>query len=174
MRKPTTVRRLSVLAVAALALAGGPLALGSAQAATTAAPQAVAAVAHPASSGLAARTTQVWIDNWTQCEMDLDTDDVSDGRFTSFMEPDSVIVNSTWSDFQSESDALLHGTEGTVSYHLTKCANPANNYKSFWLHWDNPYVGANSYSTKYTSAGLHLTQTGGSGDNAVVYFKITV
>ncbi|MFD9130428.1 aegerolysin family protein [Kitasatospora sp. NPDC059571] len=157
-----TVRRAgAALVLAALAVAAQTTAAG-------------AAPAHPAAatSGAAARSVLVQVDNWTQCEMDFVSASLSSGTWTGIDWPPATITNSTWGVWQSESNGFMTGTEGKATYQLHKCVNPADEYKWVSFHWDNPYAGSNSYDTKGTSSGVKITRSGGSGDNAVVSFVV--
>ncbi|MFG2004785.1 hypothetical protein ACGFNU_37105 [Spirillospora sp. NPDC048911] len=137
----------------------------------TALAAAVASAASASASG-AARSVFVEVNNWTQCEMDFHDADLSHGVWSGTNWPPSEIINSTWGDWSSESNGVFTGTEGTASSLLRKCVNPANNFKVVKFHWNNPYVGANSYDNSGTSSGVKITRSGGSGNNAVVQFRV--
>ncbi|WP_051943021.1 hypothetical protein [Streptacidiphilus rugosus] len=155
---------------AVLLLAG--LAAGVPAAAANAAGAASAARGVAATDNAPARSVFVEVDNWTQCEMDFVGADLSHGIWTGVNWPPAVITNSTWGVWGSESNGVATGTEGTATYQLFHCVNPANNYKWVAFHWDDPFVGANSYDNKGTSSGVKITRSGGSGDNAVVSFTV--
>lgn len=41
------------------------------------------------------------------------------------------------------------------------------------FHWDDPYIGSNSYDSIGTEAGFKVVISGGGGDNAAVTFTVT-
>ncbi|MFJ5231429.1 hypothetical protein ACIQBJ_16210 [Kitasatospora sp. NPDC088391] len=167
-----TVRNAGVaLVLAAAATLSATTAASAAPAPVTGAAAAKSS-APAALSSAAARSTFVQVNNWTQCEMDFVTADLSSGIWTGIDWPPLTITNSTWGVWQSESNGFMTGTEGTATYQLKKCVNPANNYKWVKFHWDNPFRGSNSYDNNGTSAGVNITRSGGSGDNAVVTFVV--
>jgi hypothetical protein len=164
-----TRRPAAALVLAALAL-GAQTTAASAAPAGPAAPTAAAASATTASA--AARSVLVQVDNWTQCEMDFVSASLSSGIWTGTDWPPAVITNSTWGVWQSESNGVGTGTEGFATYQLHRCVNPANNFTWVKFHWNDPFSGSNSYDTNGTGAGVKITRSGGSGDNAVVSFTV--
>eukprot|EP01084_Bolivina_argentea_P123085 218157_1 len=77
--------------------------------------------------------------------------------------PSEIKSNSskTW---QTESSGFMTGTEGYASYKIDG--------KTFRITWNNPYAGGNSYYCS-SPTGFNVSYSGGHGDNADVYFKIT-
>ncbi|GAA4985938.1 hypothetical protein [Kitasatospora paranensis] len=164
------MRTITRKPAAALVLAA--LALGVQTTAASAAPAPASAGPAAAASGAAARSVLVQVDNWTQCEMDFVSASLSGGIWTGTDWPPAVITNSTWGVWQSESNGVGTGTEGFATYQLHKCVNPANNYTWVKFHWNDPFYGSNSYDTNGTGAGVKVTRSGGSGNNAVVSFTV--
>jgi hypothetical protein len=155
--KPVSISIRKTAAVLVLAGLAAAVPAGSASAAPASGP---------------ARSVFVQVDNWTQCEMDFVTADLTHGTWSGNNFPPSVITNSTWGVWGSESSGFATGTEGYATYQLFHCVNPANNYKWVNFHWDDPYTGSNSYDNNGTSAGVNITRSGGGGDNAVVQFVV--
>jgi hypothetical protein len=77
------------------------------------------------------------------------------------MEPPFTITAGETVTWQSESDGFMTGTEGSVRYGI------GTNGGEFTLHWDNPFVGHNSYDEQ-APPGWTLLRSGGPGDNASV------
>lgn len=131
---------------------------------------ASASVAHPQLTS-AARSVQAFVTNRTGCMLNLVSDSLSHGIWTTT--PPFQIPNGTAGTWESESDGFMTGTEGTATYRLTNCADPRQNLKFAAFHWDNPYVGSNSYDNVGTTQGVNIARQGGSGDNAVVSWFVT-
>jgi hypothetical protein len=68
----------------------------------------------------------------------------------------------------SESCGIATGTEGIATYRLGLIDDFAIN-KDFKVHWNNPYVGSNSYSCDGIPTCFWST---GKGNNAQVTFKL--
>jgi hypothetical protein len=160
--------------------------LGRAAMATAAGMLAVLAAATPAmadipfTSGDPARSVVVRIDNLTGCDLNFASEHIFSGMFWNdpsmegSMGPDwgrSFVIIS------SESNGFMTGTQADVSYEIGFCPP----FSSGWngLHrlkfaWNDPFVGSNSYSTSGTTSNLHVTRSGGSGDNATVFLTVTL
>ena len=90
-------------------------------------------------------------------------------------EPPAIIGNlGSW---ESESDGFATGTEGRVTYQIQ--TDEGEVIGQLRLHWDNPFVGSNSYdesvtpqATSATTPGFSVVHTGGGGDNASVTFTL--
>jgi hypothetical protein len=61
----------------------------------------------------------------------------------------------------SESSGVATGTEGEVTYNIEGTSGSAH------FHWDNPFIGSNSYDES-TPTGFKADRSGGDGDNATV------
>ena len=126
--------------------------------------------ASSASASNAERTVVVYLSNLSGCTMTRAAASLSHGVWT--ITPAVQIANNTTSEWESESNGVLTGTEGTATYVLGNCANPAQNAKLAIFHWDNPYVGSNTYDTSGTTPGVNIVRKGGSGDNAIVNWLV--
>ncbi len=78
-------------------------------------------------------------------------------------EPPARIDSGQTVSWESESSDVATGTEGTAYYDIEGLGSTSRSL----FHWDNPFVGSNSYSESYpeTFKESHL---GGGGDNANV------
>ncbi|MGW7445162.1 aegerolysin family protein [Kitasatospora sp. NPDC054795] len=153
----------------ALAAAGVAAALFA-----TAAPAGAAtADQQPAQALSAARSTQVAVVNWTGCELRLQNAWLDHGIWSSGLAPDAVVRDGNTGRWQSESNGFLTGTEGHVIYDAENCGNPGLNGKRVQLHWNNPYAGSNGYDSAGSDPMFRFAQSGGSGNNAAVYWTIT-
>ncbi|MFJ7907296.1 aegerolysin family protein [Kitasatospora sp. NPDC096204] len=118
----------------------------------------------------AARSTEVLVVNWTGCELRLQNNWLDHGIWTKA--PDPVITDGSTARWQSESNGFMTGTEGHVIYDAANCGNPGLNGKRVQLHWNNPYVGSNGYDTAGSDPKFGFAQSGGSGNNAAVYWTV--
>ncbi|MGW3076425.1 MULTISPECIES: hypothetical protein [unclassified Kitasatospora] len=118
----------------------------------------------------AARSTEVLVVNWTGCELRLQNNWLDHGIWTTA--PDPIISDGKTGRWQSESNGFMTGTEGHVIYDAANCGNPGLNGKRVQLHWNNPYVGSNGYDTAGSDPMFGFAQSGGSGNNAAVYWTI--
>jgi hypothetical protein len=120
----------------------------------------------------AARSTWVALDNFTGCEMVHVGDHLDHGEWTAT--PPSNIPDRYRGQWGSESNGFLTGTEGDATYQLHDCDNRALKGQWVKVHWDNPYIGSNSYNWSGTSSALRVSYSGGSGNNATVAFTVRV
>lgn len=140
----------------------------------TAAPAGAATADQPSAAAQtlsAARSTQVSVVNWTGCQLRLQNTWLDHGIWTSA--PDAIVNDGNTGRWQSESNGFMTGTEGHVIYDAENCGNPALNGKRVQLHWNNPYVGSNSYDSAGSDPMFRFAMSGGSGNNAAVYWTIT-
>ncbi len=116
---------------------------------------------------MAARSTNVTLQNNTTLTLTRTNANLSHGIWSQNLYPPQTIDSNSKGNWQSESDGFMTGTEGTVTYQFLNAAG------SVTINWDNPYAGSNSYSHSVPK-GYILEQTGGSGNNAVVTFTLSV
>ena len=110
---------------------------------------------------MSARSTTVKFNNTTSETLTLTDANLSHGVWSRNLYPPKTIAPKSSATWMSESDGFMTGTEGTVTYLSSK--------GNVTIHWDNPYVGSNSYSDSAPS-GFVMSRTGGDGDNATVSF----
>jgi Kelch motif len=115
---------------------------------------------------MAARSTQVILVNDTGFTLSLTGSDLSHGEWSSGAEPPGTIGANSTVSWQSESDGIATGTEGTADFDVVSTG------ASLHFHWDNPFVGSNSYDEK-GPIGLTLERSGGGGDNATVTWVLS-
>lgn len=108
-------------------------------------------VAIPASGAFAltsnsARSVIVHLQNTWYCTLELASKSLSHGVWIKGGQPPAVIAPGATGTFGSESNGFMTDTEGWAVYNLEQCDDPA--YNNAWVHvyWDNPYVGADSFS----------------------------
>ncbi|MFD8478226.1 hypothetical protein [Kitasatospora sp. NPDC059673] len=143
---------------------------GTASAATTT--EATTAKSPTAAPALttAARSTAVKLNNWTGCTLTRENWWLSHGIWTT--QPPIHIYNQQQGSWASESNGFATGTEGYARFYSENCANPVLNGRIIQVHWDNPYVGSNSYDSNGTDLMFYVPQpAGGGGNNAVVEFS---
>ncbi|MGX4734984.1 hypothetical protein ACI1MP_00490 [Kitasatospora griseola] len=154
----------AVTAAAALALA----LTGTASAATTTTETAKASAAPAVTT--AARSTAVKLNNWTGCTLTRENWWLSHGIWT--FDPPVHIYNGQQGSWASESNGFATGTEGYARFFAENCANPVLNSRSIQVHWNNPYVGSNSYDSNGTDVKFYVPQpAGGGGNNATAEFS---
>src|SRR5260370_32781947 len=81
------------------------------------------------------------------------------------VQPPARIEVGTNVSWESESYGVATGTEGEVTYKIE--TGPGQTDGSAHFHWDNPFVGSNSYD-EATPVGYKADRSGGDGDNATV------
>ena len=128
---------------------------------------------------MASRSTAVVFTNTTRNTGLYKVDeDLPHGVWTT--EPPEFIGPGAQVVWGSESDGFLTGTEGKVRY-LPGPADtdnigipvPLADSDAVIVHWDNPYVGSNSYNASAPAPYQVNQESGtGSGDNATVRFDL--
>jgi hypothetical protein len=110
---------------------------------------------------MAARSVDIILENKSDFVLVLAGTDLPHGEWS--VEPPARIEARQTVKWASESNGVATGTEGTAFYNIE--GSPG---KTDW-HWDNPFIGGNSYDqhTPETFKGSH---TGGDGDNATIKF----
>jgi len=106
------------------------------------------------------RSTRVMLHNRTPFTLSLTGSSLDHGDWTppSWNPPGSIPPGATLG-WQSESDGVATGTEGTATYAI------GNTGQTLSIHWDNPYVGLNSYHQS-VGPGFGVSFSGGKGNNA--------
>ena len=89
-----------------------------------------------------ARTARCIFFNQTNLDMTLvSSDDLVHGDYTGSWHPPKVIKGGSRAEWRSESDGVLTGTEGYLTYSIA-VPDQANGHTEFVkIHWDNPYIG---------------------------------
>ncbi|MGR4884573.1 Crystal protein ET79 [Streptomyces sp. LARHCF249] len=116
-------------------------------------------------SAMAARSTQVKLQNRTPNTMDRTSSSLSHGTWSENMIPPDRVYpfgDGTW---RSESNGFMTGTEGAAVYSMLNVGNVS-------IGWNNPFSGSNSYYCTVPE-GFSCRQYDGSGDNAAVTFTVT-
>ncbi|MFF4590873.1 Crystal protein ET79 [Streptomyces sp. NPDC001388] len=121
--------------------------------------------AHSPATVQAARSTYVTLNNNTGGLLGRSYDRLDGGIWTDNRLPPGNIPPGRSGSWQSESDGFMTGTEGEVQYLLAGAGYVT-------VHWNNPYVGSNSYSCT-VPAHYTCSRTGGGGDNATVAFTVS-
>ncbi len=119
-----------------------------------------------ASAERAARSTHVFLANLTRCDLVLVTARLDHGEWT--VRPPHRIALGDEGNWESESNGFATGTEGEADYFTQSCRDPGLNGKRVHFHWDNPFVGSNSYDTAGTDGAFHPHIVGGDGNHAGV------
>ena len=110
---------------------------------------------------MAARSTHVILVNDTGFALSLTGSNLAHGEWSTGAAPSASIAPDSTASWQSESDGFATGTEGTAEYAVVGTG------ASLGFHWDNPFIGANSYDQS-APVGLSLARSGGGGNNATV------
>jgi hypothetical protein len=112
---------------------------------------------------MAARSVFVNFDNKSDVALIRDSGSLSHGIWTT--QPPVRIEAGANVSWESESSGFATGTEGEVTYKIE--TGPGQTDGSAHFHWDNPFVGSNSYD-EATPVGYKADRSGGDGDNATV------
>ncbi len=126
---------------------------------------------------MASRSTTVVFTNTTHnTALHKANQELPHGAWTT--EPPDFILPGTQVVWGSQSDELFTGTEGKVHYIPGAPGDdnptiPVDDSGLVYIHWDNPYVGSNSYGAS-APPPLKVNQESGtgSGDNATVRFDL--
>lgn len=114
---------------------------------------------------MAARSTQVTLNNTTSIELVRNHVNLDHGEWTNSELPPETIKPRSQGAWQSESNGSTTGTEGTVAYDFVGGGQ-------LQIHWDNPFSGSNSYSTNQPDGYQLSHDDDGKGDNASTTFTL--
>ncbi|MEV6209598.1 aegerolysin family protein [Kitasatospora sp. NPDC051914] len=117
----------------------------------------------------AARSVSVKFNNWTGCTLTREEWGLNHGIWA--QEPPVRIYDQGQGSWASESNGFATGTEGWARFFSENCADPVLNGRLLRVHWNNPYVGSNSYDSTGTDLKFYVSKSGGSGNNASVQFS---
>jgi hypothetical protein len=112
---------------------------------------------------MAARSVFVNFVNNADVALIRDSGSLSHGIWTT--QPPTRIEAGATVSWESESSGVLTGTEGEVTYKIE--TGPGQTDGSTHFHWDNPFIGSNSYD-EAVPVGYKADRSGGDGDNATV------
>jgi hypothetical protein len=128
----------------------------------------LAAASNVTAAHAAARSTNVTLVNQTGCDLNRTAWHLSHGKWS--IAPPSLIGPGEQVTWRSRSSGIATGTEGRVTYRTSDCENPDLKRKDIRIHWNNPFVGGNSYDYNGTDPAFRVPHTGGSGNQANVTF----
>jgi len=82
--------------------------------------------------------------------------------------PPETIANHTTVTWATESNGFLTGTEGHIYYWI------GDTNQWVYLHWDNPYVGSNSYDQSVSGGGFEVDPSGrGDGNDSSIKYVVS-
>ena len=110
---------------------------------------------------MAARSVTVSFTNKSGVALVLGGTSLLHGKWTT--EPPARIEAGQTVSWESESNGFATGTEGTAYYDVEGLSILSRSL----FHWDNPFVGSNSYS-EFSPETFKSSHSGGGGDNANV------
>ncbi|WP_329404178.1 aegerolysin family protein [Streptomyces melanogenes] len=120
------------------------------------------------------RNVDVTVVNHTNCTLRLDSTSLDHGVWNNKGQPPQVIGAGGTGTFGSGDLGWLTGTEGRAQYHAEDChSGTVHNGAVVKLHWDNPYIGSNSYDTGGSDSDFSRSTSGGSGNRTAVAFDIS-
>jgi hypothetical protein len=114
----------------------------------------------------AARSAIIHLQNYKNCTLVFANKTLWHGQWIKGGLPPATIAPGTIGTFGSESNGFMTGTEGQVMYNLENCADPAYNNAWLKIYWDNPYIGANSWSTTTVGPLVGINNDWLIGENA--------
>ena len=112
---------------------------------------------------MAARSTTVNLTNNADVALVRNSGSLSHGEWDT--EPPLRVEVGQSVSWESESDGVATGTEGEVFYDIETAPGQTGGQAHF--HWDNPFIGSNSYDES-TPDGYKADRSGGSGNDATV------
>lgn len=110
---------------------------------------------------MAARSVSVSFTNKSNIVLILGGSSLLHGEWTT--EPPARIEAGQTVSWESESNGVATGTEDTAYYDVEGLTIGSRSL----FHWDNPFIGSNSYSESYPET-FKVSRSGGGGDNASV------
>jgi hypothetical protein len=110
---------------------------------------------------MAARSVSVSFTNKSGVALTFGGSSLLHGEWTT--EPPARIEAGQTVSWESESNGVATGTEGTAYYDVEGLGITSRSL----FHWDNPFIGSNSYSEFYPET-FKASRSGGGGDNANV------
>ncbi|MFE4971390.1 endonuclease/exonuclease/phosphatase family protein [Kitasatospora sp. NPDC056651] len=120
---------------------------------------------------MAARSTGVIFSNRTGCDLTLEWRGLLHGIWTA--SPPDRISREQGASWGSESSGIATGTEANVRYVTQNCSIRSNDNRQVQLHWDNPFIGSNSYDEAGSDySTFRIDRAGGVGNNAVVTWTV--
>ncbi|KAF5633181.1 crystal et79 [Fusarium sp. NRRL 25303] len=109
-----------------------------------------------------ARSTQINIENHTSQDLHGGSGNLQHGIWAVNV-PDTIAKGQSAS-MRAESDGVMSGDEGWVHYKSAA--------GDMTFHFDNPFVGDNSYDTSGPNH-FSFSKSGGEGNNCIVTWTIT-
>ncbi|KAI9752832.1 MAG: hypothetical protein M1835_001063, partial [Candelina submexicana] len=110
------------------------------------------------------RSTQVNVKNDSDAELRRIWAELQGGEWTT--RPPFQILPGSTGVWQSESDGVGTGTEGFVRYRIYFRGAATDGVLE--LHWNNPYLGDNTYSETFPVPEYRAPRSGGEGNNTSV------
>jgi hypothetical protein len=114
---------------------------------------------------MAARSVRALLHNQTPDVLTKIEDDIPHGEWGGWRPPGTIAAFST-ARMGSESAGFLTGTEARTTYRIG-----GDQGKTLYLHWDNPFRGANQYHTN-TDITHDAFWTALPGNNSVVNYEL--
>jgi hypothetical protein len=114
--------------------------------------------------GDAVRSVVVVFLNGTGLQMALVDKKLTHGVWTKDWLPPDVIPVGATAQWRSESSGIATGTEGEATYELQGTSGRIT------VHWDNPFVGSNSYSITVPGGFKGEKTAGGEGNRTIAQF----
>ncbi|MEU0661926.1 Crystal protein ET79 [Streptomyces lavendulocolor] len=163
-RAPRGAARVLLTAMLALAGAGALTSPAAAHPVQDDVPRGKPAAAVSPPDAQAARSTRVVFDNQTAGGMQRVQAELQHGCWTSLVP--EYIPGHRAGQWESESCGMMTGTEGRASFSV-----PGGEVA---VHWNNPYVGSNSYDCTAPSGYRCVKDSStGGGNNATVRFRLS-
>ncbi|KAB0498163.1 MULTISPECIES: aegerolysin family protein [Pseudomonas] len=123
---------------------------------------------------MAKRSVDVYFENYldstlslTQNSLKLDHGEWDTYPPQKILKPSSNVSGKGY--WKTESDGFATGTEALCSYAFYDFVT--EEICNINIHWDDPYVGSNSYEITTDSDNVKVSYSGGDGDNATVTFR---
>ncbi|KAF5684631.1 crystal et79 [Fusarium denticulatum] len=108
------------------------------------------------------RSTQITIENHTSQDLHGGHGSLVHGAWSENV-PDTIPKGQSGT-MRAESDGIMSGDEGRVFY--TSAAGDLQ------FHFDNPFVGDNSYDTSVPDH-FSISSSGGEGNNCIITYTVT-
>ncbi|HLI52346.1 MAG TPA: hypothetical protein VKU87_11140 [Thermomicrobiaceae bacterium] len=123
---------------------------------------------HTPGASAAARSVTVVVNNTGDLPLYRQSASLDHGSWTPGKEPPGTIAPHSTVTWASESDGVATGTEGQAKY----VAWGARDDDVFYFHWDNPFIGTNSFHSYGPNPGCSSTHNNPDGNDTTVTFTV--
>ncbi|EEP81063.1 predicted protein [Uncinocarpus reesii 1704] len=136
----------------------------------------------PPVSELAAREVKCWLHNTLNVALYRDGETIAHGKWTTDMYPPEIVEAGEWAKWQTQSDGMMTGTEGTTNYKIfisddaNEVVSNAEEDTVVQMWWANPFSGGNQYNAGIVGPRRNdykIKVDGGGGNHSTVTYTLS-